>query len=327
MQAVSYETTGTARAVLRRGALPMPEPGVGEVRVRVAWSGVNPTDVKRRDGRSGPMPFDRVVPHMDGSGWIDAVGSEVDPARVGQAVWLHRSAWQRPWGTCAEYTVIRQDRAVPLPAGMDLRLGATLGVPALTAHRAVAGFGSVRGKTVLVTGGAGAVGFYAIQLARWSGATVLATVSDEIKAQEALRAGAHAVMDYRRDDLVAQVMGLTQGAGIDHLVEVDLGANLPTTVQIMKSHGTIAAYASTREPMPSLPFYRMQQRSLTVSFIALFSLPDEMERQATADVCAWLATGGIVPPRLHEFALDDTAAAHEAVEQGVLGKVLVRVGR
>lgn len=326
MRAVWHDTTGPARQVLQTGTLPVPQPGPGEVRVRVQWSGINPTDVKRRDGRSGPMAFDRVVPHMDGSGWIDAVGAGVDAGRIGQPVWLHRAAWQRPGGTCAQFTRIRHDRAVPMPAGLDLRIGATLGVPALTAHRAVLGLGPVRGKTVLVTGGAGAVGFYAIQLARWQGATVLATVSDPTKAQEALRAGAHGVIDYRRDDPVAEVMRLTAGAGVDHLVDVDLGANLPVTVEVMKTHGTVAAYGSTRVPTPSLPFYRMQQRSLTVTFIALFSLPEALEQQASADVSAWLATGRLVPPRLHEYALDDTAAAHEAVEQGVLGKVLVHVG-
>lgn len=325
MRAVWYDTTGPARQVLQCGTLATPVPGPGQVRVRVQWSGVNPTDIKRRDGRSGPKGSDRIVPHMDGSGLIDAVGPGVDPARVGQPVWLHRAAWQSPWGTCAEHTVIRQDRAVPLPSGMDLRIGATLGVPALTAHRAVFGFGPVRGKTVLVPGGAGAVGFYAIQLARWGGATVVATASSDAKAQEAIRAGAQAVINYRSEDFVRRVMALTDGAGVDHLVEVDFGTNLPITVQLMKSQGTVAAYGSTGEPSPVVPFHAMQRRSLTVMFIALFSLPEALERQASADVCDWLASGALVPPRYQEFTLEQAVAAHEAVERGVQGKVLVRV--
>jgi NADPH2:quinone reductase len=161
MRAAWYERTGAARDVLQVAAMDDPMPGPREVRVRVHWSAVNPTDVKRRAGTSGPLPFARVVPHMDGSGIIDAVGAEIDPARVGQRVWIHRAAWKRPFGTCAQYAVLPQDRAVELPACVDLRMGATLGVPALTAHRAVFGFGPVHDRVVLVTGGAGAVGFYA----------------------------------------------------------------------------------------------------------------------------------------------------------------------
>ncbi|MBA2961524.1 MULTISPECIES: NADPH:quinone reductase [Ramlibacter] len=326
MKACWYDTTGPAREVLRVGELPTPEPAAGEVRVQVQWAGINPSDVKRRAGWNNQrMPFPRVVPQMDGSGIVDRVGAGVDPKRVGQRVWLHSTAWKRPFGTAAEYAVTPQHRAVPVPAGVDLRLAASLGVPALTAHRAVFGQGPVRGRTVLVTGGAGAVGFYAIQLARWGGARVLATASGGAKNEEALRAGAEAVIDYRREDVAARVLELTGGLGVDHVVEVDFGANLLATLKLLQPHGSIATYASMAVPQPTLPFYEMMNRNLRLLWVFVYELPEPVLAQAYADLGAWLAQG-VQAPRWHEFALDDIAAAHEAVEAGALGKVLVRIG-
>jgi NADPH2:quinone reductase len=327
MKASWYDTTGPAREVLRVGELPTPDPAPGEVRVKVAWAGINPSDVKRRAGwNNQAMGFPRIVPQMDGSGVVDAVGDGVDPRRVGERVWLHSTAWKRPFGTAAEYTVTPQHRAVPLPAGVDLRLAASLGVPALTAHRAVFGCGPVKGRTVLVTGGAGAVGFYAIQLAKWGGARVLATASGGAKNEEALRAGAEAVIDYRREDVAERVLALTGGEGVDHLVEVDFGANLPATLKMVKPHGSIATYASMGQPQPALPFYAMMSRNLRLLWVFVYELPDPVLAQANLELEAWLATGSVKAPHWHEFALDDIAAAHEAVEAGALGKVLVQVG-
>ena len=327
MKAAWYERLGAAREVLQVGEVEHRTPGPGEVQVRIHWSGVNPTDVKRRAGASGPLPFARVIPHMDGSGIIDAVGPGVDSARIGQPVWLHRAAWKRPQGTCAEAVVLPQELAQPLPSGIDLRVGATLGVPALTAHRAVFGFGPVRDRTLLVTGGAGSVGSYAIQLARWGGARVIATVSSELKADHARRSGAQAVINYRQEDVARRVLELTGGLGVDHLVEVDFGTNLAATVLLMKSQGTIAAYASAGEPQPALPVYAMQRKSLSLMFVALFELPPAVQQAAADDVNAWLAAGSFEPPSIHAFDLDEVAAAHEAVEQAAVpGKVLVRVG-
>jgi len=325
MQAAWYEQTGPAREVLQVGDLPTPTPGPGEVRVRVHWSGVNPTDVRRRAGGSGPIPFARVVPHMDGSGVVDAVGAGVDAGRVGESVWLHRAAWKRPGGTCAEYCVVPHTHAVALPSGIDLRAGATLGVPALTAHRAVFGFGDVRGRTVLVTGGAGAVGFYAIQLARWGGARVIATASDETKQAEALRAGAEAVIDYRREDVAQKVRALTAGAGVDHLVEVDFGGNLAATTELMKPYGTIAAYASMGDRTPALPFYPMQARALSLMIIALFDLPAPLQATASAEVSQWLREGAPRFPAIREYSLADVAEAHEAVDQASPARALLRL--
>lgn len=325
MAAAWYDHPGTAREVLQVGALKAPVPGPGELRVRVHWSGVNPTDVKRRAGASGPLPGPRVIPHMDGSGVVDAVGAGVDPARVGQRVWLHRAGWKRALGTCATHCVLPQALAVPLPDGIDLRMGATLGVPALTAHRAVFGFGDVRGRTVLVTGGAGAVGFYAIQLARWGGAHVIATASGERKQAEALRAGAQAVIDYRRENVTERVLALTGGQGVDHLVEVDFGGNLAATTALMKPYGTIAAYASAGERQPALPFYPLQAKAITLMLVALFDLPQTLQAQASADVSRWLQEGEPRLPPVREFSLAEVADAHEAVEAGALGRTLIRL--
>jgi NADPH2:quinone reductase len=262
---------------------------------------------------------------MDGSGVVDAVGAGVDPARVGESVWLHRAAWKRPGGTCAEYCVVPHTHAVTLPAGIDLRAGATLGVPALTAHRAVFGFGEVRGRTVLVTGGAGAVGFYAIQLARWGGARVIATASDEAKQAEALRAGAEAVIDYRHEDVAQRVRALTAGAGVDHLVEVDFGGNLAATTELMKPYGTIAAYASMGDRTPALPFYPMQLRALSFMIVALFDLPAHLQATASAEVSQWLREGTPRFPATREFSLAQVAEAHEAVEQASAARALLRL--
>lgn len=327
MKASWYEKNGPARDVLQVGTMDTPSPGPGEVRVRMQWAGVNPSDVKRRAGWNNQrIPFPRVIPQMDGSGVIDQVGDGVDPGRVGERVWLHSTGWKRPFGTAAEYAVTPQHRAVRLPASVDLRVAASFGVPALTAHRAVFGEGPVKGRTVLVTGGAGAVGFYAIQLARWGGARVLATASGGSKSEEAARAGAEVVIDYRREDVAARVLELTGGAGVDHVVDVDFGANLPTTLRLIAPHGSIATYASMGQPHPAIPFYEMMNRNLRLLWVFVYELPTPVLAHAGAEIEAWLSTGTVKNPQLHEFALEEVAAAHEAVEAGTLGKVVVRIG-
>lgn len=326
MRASWYEATGPAREVLRVGELPDPQPGPGEVRVKMAWAGVNPSDVKRRAGWNNQrMAFARVIPQMDGSGVIDQVGAGVDPGRIGQRVWLHSTGWKRPHGTAAGYAITPSGRAFDLPAGVDLRVGASLGVPALTAHYAVLGQGPVSERTVLVTGGAGAVGFYAIQLARLGGARVLSTTSGGDKAAQATRAGAHAVIDYRREDVAARVLELTGGAGADHVVDVDFGANLPVVLRLIRPHGSIATYASMGEPRPALPFYDMMTRNLRLAMVFVYELPAQVLEHSAREIAHWVAGPGFRAPTFHEFALDDIAAAHEAVEAGTAGKVLVRI--
>jgi NADPH2:quinone reductase len=327
MKAGWYEQNGPAKEVLKIGERPDPEPGPGEVRVRIACSGVNPSDVKRRAGwNNQKIAFPWQVPNNDGAGVIDKVGAGVDAKRVGERVWLHSTGYKRPLGTAAGLTVTPAHRAFQLPEGVSFEVGAGLGVPAMTAHRAVLGPGPVRGKTVLVTGGAGAVGFYAIQLAKWGGARVLATVSGAEKAAEAKRAGADHVVNYRTENVAERVMALTEGAGVDHVVDVDFGANLETTLAVLKPNGSIATYASMSKTEPAIPFYPLMFKNVRLLWVFVYEMPQEAMSEAGRDVNAWLAGGDAVHPRNHVFTLDRLADAHIAVEDGAIGKVLVDVG-
>jgi NADPH2:quinone reductase len=328
MKAVWYERNGAAREVLQYGDLPDPVPGPGEVRVAIGFSGVNPSDVKRRAGfNQPPLAHARAIPNMDGAGVIDQVGAGVDPARLGQRVWLHSTAHQRPFGTAAQYAVTPAARAFALPPGIGLEVGAGLGVPAMTAHRAVFGAGPVTGKTLLVTGGAGAVGFYAIQLAKWGGARVLATVSSDEKAAVAKRAGADVVINYRTENVAERVRAVMAGAGIEHIVDVDFGANLATSLAVIADNGVIATYASMGAPQPVLPAYTLTRKNLTIMGVLVYSMPQAAMDAAGADVNTWLAGGCAVHNIAGRFPLKRTADAHVAVESGsVVGKVVVEVG-
>lgn len=326
MKAAWYERPGPARDVLRAGDWPgeEPRPGPGEVLVRVAWSGVNPSDVKRREGWRGQgMGFPRQVPHSDGSGLIETVGEGVDPARIGERVWLAEAARGRAIGTAAELCALPAELAVHLPDGVPLEVGACLGVPAMTAHRAVFADGPVEGRTILVTGGGGAVGFQAVQLARWGGAHVIATASAR-DAEEVRAAGAEAVLDHRAPGWEAALADLAP-RGLDRVVEVDLGANLARLVPRLAPGATVAAYASMAEPEPRLPFYALMLRNITLRTIFVYDMPAEAKRAARADITAWLSTGAARHRIAARFALDAVADAHEAVERGAPGKVLVRV--
>jgi NADPH2:quinone reductase len=327
MKAAWYERNGPAKDVLEVGEMDAPAPGPGEVRVRIAYSGVNPSDVKRRAGWGGQkIAFPRVIPNNDGAGIIDRVGPGVDAARVGERVWLHSTGWKRPFGTAAEYAVTPSRRAYPLPRGVSFALGAGLGVPAMTAHRAVLGLGPVRGKTVLVTGGAGAVGFYAIQLAKHAGAaSVIATVSSGAKAEIARLAGADHVIDYKREPAAERILALTDGRGVDHIVEVDFAANLATTLAALKDNGSIASYASMSNPEPPVPFYKMMFKNIRLQWVFVYEMPAEAMDDAARDIAAWLTGGKAVHPPQHAFPLGRIADAHVAVEHGAIGKVIVEV--
>lgn len=328
MKAVWYEKTGPAAEVLTFGDMPDPEPGPGEVRVKMAFCGVNPSDVKRRAGSNVQgMPFPRVIPGMDGSGVIDRIGEGVDASRLGQRVWLHSTSWKRPFGTSAGYAVTSVDRAYELPANTPLDVGACLGVPAMTAHRAVFGLGPVDGKTVLVTGGAGAVGFYAIQLAKWGNARVIATVSSDEKAEVARRAGADEVINYKTEDVAQRALALTDGAGIDHVVEVDFGANLPATMAMIKVGGTIATYASMTQPQPAIPFYPMMNKNINLLWVLVYEMSAKAILDASRDVNRWLSEGNVQHQVSKTFPLTQLVKAHVAVESGrEIGKVVVAVG-
>jgi NADPH:quinone reductase len=320
MKAALYEATGAARDVLKVTETERPEPGPGEVRVRVYVSGVNPTDFKARSG-AVPRPVAGFqVPHQDGAGVIDAVGPGVDPGRVGQRVWLWMAAAGSKWGTAAEWTVVPERQAVPLPDGVDMEFGASLGVPAMTAHRCLFADGPLAGKTVLVAGGAGAVGHFAIELAKRGGARVVATVSGAEKAELARRAGADLVVNYREGNVAEQVRPFAER--VDRVVEVALTDNLETDLALSGPETVIVTYAAQPDD-PVLPVRKCMTANVTLRFVLLYGVPADALEQAAADITAALRDGDLTPLPFHRFGLDDIVAAHEAAESGVTGKVIV----
>jgi NADPH2:quinone reductase len=327
MRAAWYERNGAAAEVLKVGELPIPEPGPGEVRVRVMVSGLNPTDVKARGG-SRPMPEPRVIPHQDGAGVIDKVGAGVPATRVGERVWVYIVQWQRAWGTAAEYTVVPARRAVTLPRNTTFAEGACLGIPAVTAHRCLFADGSIAEQTVLVTGGAGAVGHYAVQLAKWAGARVIATVSSAEKAALAAAAGADHTVNYRAGDAAKEILALTGGAGVDRVVDVDFGANLPVSLQVIKVNGVIASYASMGEAEPKLPFYALMAKNVTLRPVLIYTMPERAKDEGAADVLRLVEAGRLAHVIGARFPLERIVEAHEAQESGkVTGNIVVEVGR
>ena len=319
MRAALYRDMGNAAEVFRLEEVARPEPGPGEVLVRVHASGVNPTDHKARSG-AVPRPIDGFqIPHQDGAGVIEAVGAGVDPGRVGERVWLWLAAAGRRWGTAAEWTALPARQAAPLPDGASFELGASLGVPAMTAHRCVLADGPVSGQTVLVAGGAGAVGHFAIELAKRAGARVVTTVSSPDKAALAEKAGADLVVNYRSPGAVEQVKAF---GPVDRVIEVALGANLELDLAVARPHATIVTYAA--EPAnPVLPVRACMTANITLEFVLFYGVPMDSLDQAAADISAALAAGELTGLPVHKFPLADIAAAHEAAEAGAVGKVIV----
>lgn len=324
MLAAGYATTGPRFGVLELRELPQPDPAPGEVLVRVVLSGVNPTDWKARKpgGLVAPVaPF--VVPNQDGAGVIHAVGDGVDPARLGQRVWLYNAAWRRAQGTAAQWIALRAEQAVPLPDGAAFELGASLGIPAMTAHRCLFADGQLLpGARVLVHGGAGAVGRAAIELARWSGATVATTVSSEAKARLARDADAELVINYRTDDVVHALREWAPD-GIQRIVEVDVASNIELDAQVLAPGGVISSYAVPSRDVP-LPRGLMVLNAV-LEFVLLYTMPDQAKRDAVAAISTALHDRALTTLPLHRFPLTDIAAAHDAVEGGAVGKVLVEV--
>jgi NADPH:quinone reductase len=331
MRAAVYRSTGAAHEVLRVEDIPRPDPGPGEVLVRVRASGVNPTDHKTRAGATA-RPIDEFqVPHQDGAGVIEAVGAGVDPARVGERVWVWLAAFGRRWGTAAEWTVVPARQAVPLPDGVSFELGASLGVPAMTAHRCLFADGPIAGKTVLVAGGAGAVGHYAIELARYAGARVASTVSTPEKAELATKAGADLVVNYRDADAVDQIRAFLSAGGrsssgdrpeVDRVVEVALGANLGLDLALSGPSTVVVSYAADGED-PVLPVRACMSANVTLRFVLLYGLPAAAMDAAAAGVADALAAGALTELPAHRFPLSEIVAAHEATEGGAVGKVIV----
>jgi NADPH2:quinone reductase len=335
MQAVVYTRNGDPD-VLELVDREVPEPGPGELRVRVAASGVNPTDWKAR--RNIPIPAGFQIPNQDGSGVVDAVGNGVDPAVRGERVWLWEAAHQWPWGTAAEYTVVPQRKAVLLPANASLPLGACLGVPFLTAHRCLTvgesmpdrlDQGALTGKTVLVQGGAGAVGNAAIQLARWADARVITTVSSPEKAQLAAAAGADDVVNYRTQDVAAEVRKIVPG-GVDAIVEVSVARNADIDAQVIGMHGAVAIYADDGGASVTIPIRAMMGPNARWQFVLVYTEPNSAKGAAIEDINAAVADRGVkIGPLaglpVHHFPLAEAAKAHAAVEQGAVGKVVIDV--
>lgn len=328
MRAIWYERQGAADDVLTLGERTEAIPGPGEVAVTVQASGVNPSDVKTRSGARGPMAVPLQIPHSDGAGVIKAVGEGVDPARLGERVWLFSAAYKRSGGTCAEVCVLPAEHAVPLPDQISVKAGAALGIPAMTAHRALFCDGGVAGKTVLVTGGAGAVGHSAIQIAKWAGADkIITTVSSAAKAAIAMAAGADHVINYRQQDVVEAVLADTDGAGVDHIVEVELGGNLAQSAQIIAEHGTLAWYGSESVREPVFTAYPLMFRNVSLQGIFLYAITPEQRSAAVADITSALEAGLLRPLIDSVWALEETVKAHERVESGErAGAVIVQPG-
>jgi NADPH2:quinone reductase len=326
MHAVWYERNGEAAEVLRYGELDTPVAGPGEVLVRLATSGINPIDVKRRRGARGQAIKDPlVIPGFDGAGVIEAAGEGVEPGRVGERVWVYEAQWQRPRGSAAELVAVPAERAVRLPDRTSFVDGACLGIPALTAHRAVFADGPVMGQTVLVTGGAGAVGAYAIQFAKLGGARVLTTVSSDQKAEIAADAGADYVFNYKAENVVQRIADLPEGGGVDRIVEVEFGGNLPQSLEILKPNGVIASYASDAVMEPKVPFYALAYKSASVRFVLVFMMPEAAKQQAVGDITRWLEAGELRHYLARRLPLAEAAAGHEAMERGVIGNLVLDI--
>jgi NADPH2:quinone reductase len=322
LKAAIFERHGPAAGVLQVTDVETPEPGPGEVRVRMRLSGINPTDWKSRSGAT-PRPIDDFqIPHHDGAGVIDAVGAGVDASRVGQRVWTWLAAAGRRWGTAAQWSVLPSRQAVPLPDGASDELGACLGVPAITAHRCLVADGSVAGKNVLVAGGAGAVGHFAIELAKFFSARVATTVSGPQKAELARQAGADLVVNYRDPDAADELRAFAPT--MDRIVELALGANLELDLAVSGPSTHIVDYAA--EPSdPVLPVRRLMNANLTLRFVLLYGIPAEAADRAVTDISAALAAGALTELPVTTFPLDEIVAAHEAVEAGHVGKVVVEI--
>lgn len=328
MKAAFYEAVGPAKEVLRIADIPEPQPAPGEVRVRVQWSGVNPSDVKSRAGlRSKTLPFPRIVPHSDGSGVIDAVGEGVDRSRIGERVWVWNAAWGRAHGTACEALCLPQQQAVRLPDNVGGEAGACLGIPALTALHAVLMDGGVAGKTVLVAGGAGAVGHYAVQMASQLGAArVISTVSTPQKAAIAREAGADAVVNYKTEPLVQRMAELTQGQGVDRIIELDMATNAAANLDMLKPNGECVVYGSGASPM-LVPFYPLIVKNLQLKFFMVYHLTAADRARATSTLTRLLERGALQHLIDQRLPLEQIAAAHERVESGqAVGNVVLRVG-
>jgi NADPH2:quinone reductase len=324
MQAVYYEKNGAARDVLRIGEVETPRAGPGEVRVKLAASGVNPSDVKARQGTTRKIAWPRLIPHSDGAGVIDQVGDGVVQSRLGEHVWVWNGQWKRAYGTAAQYIAMPAAQAVRLPDDVSFEAGACLGIPAITAAHAVTLAGAAKDTTLFISGGAGSVSQYAIQFAKMAGAKVITTISSAEKAKAAREAGADHCIDYKREDVGARVMEITGKRGADAVLELDLAANAKLIPAVLRSKGRVIVYGTGGDAMLPAPFCLTQ--SIVVEFFLVYELDRAARERAVGAIDAALAHGALLN-RVSQptFPLADTAAAHEAVERGTIGNVIVRM--
>jgi NADPH2:quinone reductase len=319
MKAVWFEHFGTATDSLLTGDLPRPEPAAGEVLVQLATSGVNPSDVKKRAGSSPDLLSDGlVIPHSDGAGTITAVGADVATERIGERVWVYQAQYARRFGTAAQYVALPENRAVSLPDNTSFAQGACLGIPAMTAHRCVFADGAVAGQTLLITGGAGRVGHYAIQWASAAGARVIATASNPADEESCVAAGAQALCNHRQPGWGEQVLAHNGGAPVDRVIDVEFGANLPEVLNCIRTGGTIATYSSTQISQPQLPFVQMMFMDLTIRMVIVYAMPEAAKMAAIADIEQALQRGTLQHRIARTLPLSQTADAHQLIEAGEL---------
>jgi NADPH:quinone reductase len=321
MRAVFYEANGPARDVLRVEEVEMPNPGAGEVRVQLRTSGVNPSDVKSRGLRK--LLFPRVIPHSDGAGEIEAVGAGVPKSRIGERVWIWNGQWQRPFGTAAEFIVLPAAQAVQLPDNVSFEEGACLGIPAMTAYHAVELAGADSAKTLLVAGGAGSVSQYVIQFAKARGATVITTISSQDKAIAAREAGADHCIDYKRENVGERVAGITGKRGVDSIIEMDLSANAKLIPTVLRPKGSVIVYGTGAEA--TIPSAFCLTNSALLQFFLVYELDAQQRDRAVAAINRNLQQGKLMHRIGPTFSLVETAAAHEAVERGTIGNVIVKL--
>lgn len=324
MRAVWYDRQGAAGDVLRVGELAAARPGRGEVRVRLTLSGVNAGDTKKRRGWQGSaMPFPRVIPHSDGAGVVESVGEGVDPARVGQRVWVFGAQSYRPFGTAAELTVVPDWQAIELPAEVSDQVGACLGIPGITAHRAIFGDGSVAGRTVLVHGVLGGVGALAAQLASWGGATVIGTVRRGADLERVASAAVDHAVALDEPDAAAVIRAHTP-EGVDRIVEVAFSDNIDLDAAVARNQTVIAAYA-TSDDRPGFPFWPLLFDNVTIRLLGSDDFPVDAKQRAARDLTAAARDGAISVAVDATLPLEETARAHDRVDAGTRGRILVAI--
>ena len=326
MKAAWYENIGAAAEVLQVGETSDPTPNVGEVLVEIKSSGLNPSDVKTRAGARGELQFPQVIPHSDGGGVITAVGEGIDEKRIGERVWIWNGAFGRACGTCAEMIALPSEQAVSLPEGTSFEAAACMGIPASTAYYGMLCDGSVENQTVLVTGGACAVGYYGIQLAKWSGASVITTVSGDEKAAVANDAGADLIINYRDEDVVAAINDFTNGEGVDRILEVEFGGNLETSKQIIKPNGTIASYGSVASMEPTLPFYDLMFKGVKLNTYLIYIVSEADRNMITDGINDALNDQALNHMIAESYELDDIVDAHLSMESNtVVGNIVINL--